>query len=100
MYAMNVVDNDLKFYPKRGMYAEVTYSGSAESLERLIAQAKSRIPELRKISVYGALSKEAQQEYFDPIPKEAEIPGKFNAFIPKELLRKQFLEDFCVFLGD
>ncbi|MDR0991789.1 MAG: DEAD/DEAH box helicase [Ruminococcus sp.] len=99
MYAMNVVDNDLKFYPKRGMYAEVTYSGSAASLERLIKQARSRTPELRELSVYGALSKEARAEFLDPIPKEAEIPGKFNAYIPKQLLRKQFLEDFCVLDG-
>jgi ATP-dependent Lhr-like helicase len=95
LYAMNVVDNDLKFFPKRGMFAEVTYSGSAFELERLIIQAKGRTGELHKFAVNGALSKEAKHEYFDPIPKEAEIPGKFNAYIPKSLLRKQFLEDFC-----
>jgi ATP-dependent Lhr-like helicase len=96
LYAMNVVDNELKFFPKRGMYAEVSYGGSAFDLERLISQAKGRTGELQKFAVNGALSKEARNEYFDPIPKEAEVPGKFNAYIPKSLLRKQFLEDFCV----
>jgi ATP-dependent Lhr-like helicase len=95
LYAMNLVDNELKFYPKRGMYAEISYGGSAYDLEKIIEQAKNRRGELQKFAVSGALSKEAKAEYFDPFPKEAEIPGKFNAYIPKELLRKQYLEDFC-----
>jgi ATP-dependent Lhr-like helicase len=100
LYAANLVDNDLKFYPKRGMYAEISFDGSKEKLEKIIAQAKTRTGELRKFAVTGSLSKEAMTDYFNPFPKEAEIPGKFNAYIPKELLRKQYLEDFCVPFSD
>jgi ATP-dependent Lhr-like helicase len=94
-YALNLLDNNLRFFPKRGMYAEVSFSGTEFELEKLLAEAKTKTPELRRFSPSGSLSKEAKNEYFDPFPKEAEIPGKYNAFIPKELLRKQFLEDFC-----
>ena len=37
--------------------------------------------------------------YSLPLPDEVQIDGKYNEFIPKELLRKQFIEDYLDFTG-
>ncbi len=34
-----------------------------------------------------------------PLPEKIEIPNKYNEFVPRSLLRKQFVEDFLDFDG-
>ncbi len=34
-----------------------------------------------------------------PLPDKVQINGKYNEFIPLELLRKQFIEDYLDFEG-
>ena len=37
--------------------------------------------------------------YSLPLPDKVQIEGKYNEFVPKELLRKQFIEDYLDFDG-
>ncbi len=37
--------------------------------------------------------------YSLPLPDKVEIRGKYNEFIPLDLLRKQFIEDYLDFEG-
>lgn len=37
--------------------------------------------------------------YTLPLPEKTQIMGKYNAFIPDDLLRKQYIEDFLDFAG-
>jgi ATP-dependent Lhr-like helicase len=37
--------------------------------------------------------------YALPLPEKVQIEGKYNEFIPLELLRKQFIEDYLDFEG-
>jgi len=34
-----------------------------------------------------------------PLPEKVQIDGKYNEFVPLELLRKQFIEDYLDFEG-
>ena len=37
--------------------------------------------------------------YSLPLPDKVQIEGKYNEFVPLELLRKQFIEDYLDFEG-
>ena len=37
--------------------------------------------------------------YSLPLPEKVQINGKYNEFIPLDLLRKQFIEDYLDFTG-
>ncbi|MDR2570895.1 MAG: DEAD/DEAH box helicase [Oscillospiraceae bacterium] len=65
------------------VYLEVIYSGTAESLEELIRDILSSDLDL----------------YALPLPDKVQVRGKYNEFIPPELLRKQFVEDYLDFEG-
>ncbi|MHB1455197.1 MAG: DEAD/DEAH box helicase [Saccharofermentanales bacterium] len=65
------------------VYLEVNYTGTAEEL-------KSIIDDLLQSSL----------DLYDlPLPEKAQISGKYNEFIPSDLLRKQFIEDYLDFEG-
>ena len=65
------------------VYLEVIYEGSADELENEIWQL------LRAdINLYDL-----------PLPEKVQIEGKYNEFIPMDLLRKQFVEDYLDFSG-
>ncbi len=65
------------------VYLEVIFKGSKEELENLI---------------YDILHSELNL-YDLPLPDKIQIDGKYNEFIPLELLRKQFIEDYLDFDG-
>jgi len=65
------------------IYLEVIYSGTAESLCELI---------------YDILHSDLDL-YELPLPDRVQVLGKYNEFIPEQLLRKQFVEDYLDFEG-
>ncbi|HKM32244.1 MAG TPA: hypothetical protein VJX95_01615, partial [Oscillospiraceae bacterium] len=65
------------------IYLEVFYNGTAQELEEEIKDIlRSNLP-----------------LYELPIPADTEIKGKYNEFLPRDLVRKQFIEDFLDFEG-
>ena len=65
------------------VYLEVIFDGTKEELENIIL---------------GILS--GDLDLYDlPLPDKVQIDGKYNEFIPPELLRKQFIEDYLDFEG-
>lgn len=67
----------------RGVYLEVTFSGTKEELEAIISD----------------ILKSNLNLYTLPLPDKIQIEGKYNEFIPLNLLRKQFIEDYLDFKG-
>ncbi len=65
------------------IYLEVYFEGDAEGLEAIIDDI---------------LHWDADPAKF-PLPEKIEIPNKYNEFVPRSLLRKQFVEDFLDFDG-
>ncbi|MHB1483099.1 MAG: DEAD/DEAH box helicase [Saccharofermentanales bacterium] len=65
------------------VYLEVIFSGTKEELENIIADILHS-----DIDLYDL-----------PLPDKIQINGKYNEFIPPELLRKQFIEDYLDFEG-
>ncbi|BCK00705.1 DEAD/DEAH box helicase [Anaerocolumna chitinilytica] len=65
------------------VYLEVLFEGSKEELESIIYDI-----------VHSDLNL-----YDLPLPDKVQIDGKYNEFIPLELLRKQFIEDYLDFEG-
>ena len=65
------------------VYLEVIYNGSAESLQELILDIAGS-----DLNLYDL-----------PLPDKVQVRGKYNEFIPPDLLRKQFIEDFLDFDG-
>lgn len=64
-------------------YLEVNFNGTKEELEDII---------------YDILDSDLNV-YDLPLPNKIQIKGKYNEFIPPELLRKQFIEDYLDFIG-
>jgi len=65
------------------VYLEVVFDGTKEELENIIDDI-----------IYSNL------DLYDlPLPEKIQIKGKYNEFIPPELLRKQFIEDYLDFKG-
>lgn len=60
------------------VYLEVIFDGSKEELEEIITDILRSDLDL----------------YDLPLPDKVQIDGKYNEFIPLELLRKQFIEDY------
>ena len=67
----------------RSVYLEVMFSGSKEELENIIMDILHSDIDL----------------YHLPLPDKIQIDGKYNEFIPLNLLRKQFIEDYLDFKG-
>lgn len=65
------------------IYLEVIFDRDGKELERIIADILHSEPDL----------------YAFPLPDKVQIQGKYNEFIPRELLRKQFIEDYLDFEG-
>ena len=60
------------------VYLEVLYSGPASDLEALIHD----------------ILRSDLNLYDFPLPEKVQVRGKYNEFVPLELLRKQFIEDY------
>lgn len=67
----------------RAVYLEVIFSGEKDELEQIIKEILAMDLDL----------------YSLPLPEEIQIDGKYNEFVPKQLLRKQFIEDYLDFEG-
>jgi ATP-dependent Lhr-like helicase len=65
------------------VYLEVIFDGEKEELESIIADILRSDLDL----------------YDLPLPEKVQIESKYNEFIPFELLRKQFIEDYLDFEG-
>ena len=65
------------------IHLEVLYDGTVEDLERIIRDILQSDLDL----------------YDLPLPDKVQIEGKYNEFIPLDLLRKQFIEDYLDFDG-
>jgi ATP-dependent Lhr-like helicase len=65
------------------VYLEVLFDGTKEELEHII---------------YEILHSDLNL-YDLPLPDKVQIDGKYNEFIPLDLLRKQFIEDYLDFKG-
>jgi ATP-dependent Lhr-like helicase len=65
------------------VYLEVIFDGKKEELENIIAGILASAPD----------------PYDFPLPDKVQIDGKYNEFIPFDLLRKQFIEDYLDFAG-
>ena len=65
------------------VYLEVVFDGEREELDYIIDSIQSSNLDL----------------YDLPLPDKAQVDGKYNEFIPPELLRKQFIEDYLDFEG-
>lgn len=72
-----------KFLWSTCVYLEVMFNGTKEDLEAIIEDILHSDLDL----------------YTLPLPEKVQIEGKFNEFIPLELLRKQFIEDYLDFEG-
>jgi len=66
-----------------GVYLEVLFNGTKEELENII----------------GDILHSTLNLYDLPLPDKVQIDGKYNEFIPLDLLRKQFIEDYLDFEG-
>ena len=65
------------------VFLEVLFDGTAEDLETIICDI------LRSdLNLYDL-----------PLPDKVQVRGKYNEFIPRDLLRKQFIEDYLDFKG-
>ena len=60
------------------MYLEVVFDGTAEELEETIRDILRS-----ELNLYDL-----------PLPDMVQVRGKYNEFVPKNLLRKQFVEDY------
>lgn len=67
----------------RCVYLEVIFNGSEETLAQAIEDILQSDLDL----------------YSLPLPAKVQIDGKYNEFVPQELLRKQFIEDYLDFEG-
>lgn len=67
----------------RCIYLEVMFNGSEETLAQVIEDIVQS-----DIDLYSL-----------PLPAKIQIDGKYNEFVPQELLRKQFIEDYLDFEG-
>ena len=67
----------------RAVYLEVIFDGTKEELGQMIQEMLSC-----ELDLYAL-----------PLPEKVQIVGKYNEFVPKELLRKQFIEDYLDFQG-
>jgi len=65
------------------VYLEVIFTGTKEELEDIIRNILNSDPDL----------------YDLPLPDKVQVDGKYNEFVPLELLRKQFIEDYLDFDG-
>jgi ATP-dependent Lhr-like helicase len=65
------------------VYLEVIFDGTKEELENIIMDILHS-----DLDMYDL-----------PLPDKVQIEGKYNEFIPLELLRKQFIKDYLDFEG-
>jgi ATP-dependent Lhr-like helicase len=65
------------------VYLEVVFDGVAEELEAIIRDIMRSDLDMNDL----------------PLPDKVQVRGKYNEFIPLNLLRKQFIEDYLDFEG-
>ncbi|MDR0944413.1 MAG: DEAD/DEAH box helicase [Ruminococcus sp.] len=94
-YALAAKYDGMKIIPKNNLYIECDFDGNAAELAAIINEVVAS-----DINAYEFHIPKEQKDRsdFDPkqsIPKQFQVPGKFNKYVPPALLRKQFAEDFC-----
>jgi ATP-dependent Lhr-like helicase len=94
-YAMANKDPDIKIIPKNNLYAEGDCEGTATELADSINSIAEGEINPYKFHIPKEQHDKADSDPKQSIPKQFQVPGKFNKFIPPLLLRKQFAEDFC-----
>ena len=67
----------------RSVYLEVIFNGDKGELKQVIEDILQS-----ELDLYNL-----------PLPGKVQIEGKYNEFVPQELLRKQFIEDYLDFEG-
>ncbi|MCL1817139.1 MAG: hypothetical protein FWG43_06025, partial [Clostridiales bacterium] len=65
------------------VFLTVKFDGTAQELEKVIIEILQSDLDL----------------YDLPLPEKVQVKGKYNEFIPFDLLRKQFVEDYLDFAG-
>ncbi|MDR0491421.1 MAG: DEAD/DEAH box helicase, partial [Oscillospiraceae bacterium] len=65
------------------VYLEVLFEGTADELEAIIRDILRS-----ELNLYDL-----------PLPEKVQVRGKYNEFVPPDLLRKQFIEDYLDFDG-
>jgi ATP-dependent Lhr-like helicase len=94
-YAMAAKDDSIRILPKNNLYAECDFEGTAIELERFIDDVIKGEINPYKFHIPKEQHDKADSDPKQTIPKQFQVPGKFNKFVPPVLLRKQFAEDFC-----
>jgi ATP-dependent Lhr-like helicase len=87
--------DDLKILPRNNLYAECDYEGSEYELEQFMNDTVKSDINPYKFHIPKEQHDKADGDPKQTIPKQFQVPGKFNKFVPPQLLRKQFAEDFC-----
>lgn len=82
-YALKYRGIKSKFLWSTCVYLEVIFDGTKQQLEDIIEDIVHLELDLYRL----------------PLPEKVQIKGKYNEFIPLELLRKQFIEDYLDFEG-
>jgi ATP-dependent Lhr-like helicase len=65
------------------VYLETGFAGSTAELQAVISGLLAEQPDLYNL----------------PLPENVQMSGKYNRFIPPDLLKKQFVEDYLDFKG-
>ena len=65
------------------VYLEVIFDGTEAELEQIVREILYSEPD----------------PYALPLPSDIQLRGKYNEFVPRELLRTQFVEDYLDFSG-
>ncbi|MCL1975624.1 MAG: DEAD/DEAH box helicase [Firmicutes bacterium] len=65
------------------VFLTVKFAGTTKQLEQIILEILNSNPDLDSL----------------PLPEKVQVKGKYNEFIPLDLLRKQFVEDYLDFEG-
>jgi ATP-dependent Lhr-like helicase len=93
--AQENLDEDVKILPRNNLYAECDFHGTAFELEQFMDDIVASEINPYKFHIPKEQHDKADHDPKQSIPKQFQVPGKFNKFVPPKLLRKQFAEDFC-----
>jgi ATP-dependent Lhr-like helicase len=94
-YAMAAKNEDIKILPRNNLYAECDFDGSADELHGFMDDIAASDINPYEFHIPKEQHDKSDSDPKQTIPKQFQVPGKFNKFVPPLLLRKQFAEDFC-----
>jgi ATP-dependent Lhr-like helicase len=94
-YAMAAKNEDIKILPRNNLYAECDFDGCDTELLGFVDDIVASDINPYAFHIPKEQHDKADSDPKQSIPKQFQVPGKFNKFVPPLLLRKQFAEDFC-----